>query len=94
MDMESIRFLGSTVLRFIRGLFGFIGGWQVFTLLPILSYLTSAGPVPDGVIVVFFVKFAILIVCAAVFFGLRPVVNKMFPPDPRGLVALPKLFSL
>ena len=66
------------LLRVIRGFFGFIAAWQVFTLLPILSWVQNLGAVNGKMMAILVMKLLIMGISFGAFFGLRLLINKLY----------------
>ncbi len=66
-----------TVLRIIRGIAGFIAGWQIFGLLPVIGWLSNLSATTGGMWAIALVKALILVVFGAIFFGLRSLINNL-----------------
>lgn len=66
-------------LRLIRGFAGFIAGWQIVGLLPILSWIANYNPAADieNITTIIVMKSLSALLCFSVFFGLRSVINKL-----------------
>ncbi|MCM2288915.1 MAG: hypothetical protein NDI67_07800 [Sulfuritalea sp.] len=63
-------------LRIVRGVFGFVGGWQFVGLLPALSILGNPNADLGKLAAVALVKVPVGLLCFAIFFGLRSAINK------------------
>lgn len=66
------------LLRFIRGFFGFIAGWQVLGLLPVLSWLQNLSAVNGNMMGILVVKLFFMALSLGAFFGLRSLINKLY----------------
>ena len=65
------------VLRVVRALIGFIAGWQIFGLLPVIGWLSNLNATTGGMWAIVFVKAIILLIFGAMFFWLRTIINKL-----------------
>ena len=65
------------LLRFIRALFGFIAGWQIIGLLPVIGWLSNLSATNGGMWAVVFVKALIFLMFGGIFFWLRTLINKL-----------------
>lgn len=65
------------LLRFIRGIFGFIAAWQVLGLLPVLSWLQDLGAVNGNMMAILVVKLLFMALSFGAFFGLRVLINEL-----------------
>lgn len=66
------------LLRILRGGIGFIGGWQLIGLLPMLSWFSAGEGVDWGKgAAIVLVKLIAAIVCFGLFMGMRVVINRL-----------------
>lgn len=63
--------------RIIRALFGFIAGWQILGLLPVIGWLSNLSATTGGMWAIVFVKALVLLIFGGIFFWLRPLINKL-----------------
>ena len=64
-----------TVLRLIRGIVGFIAGWQVLGLLPVAGWISNLGATTIEMWFVVFIKILAMLIFGAAFFWLRALIN-------------------
>lgn len=66
------------VLRFVRGVFGLLFGLQILGMLPILSWLQHPESVTGNMAALLLIKVLAALVCGALFFGLRALINRLY----------------
>ena len=66
-----------STLRIIRGIVGFIAGWQIVGLLPIIGWLSNLEATNGGMWAIALLKALVLLVFGGIFFGLRALINKL-----------------
>ena len=66
------------LLRFIRGFCGFIFGWQVLGLLPVLSWVQQPDAITGSMVAVLLLKLVALVVFGSLFFALRRLINHLY----------------
>jgi uncharacterized membrane protein len=64
-----------TILRWVRGFFGLIAGWQVVGLLPLLGWLGSLDQVTGENLAQVFIKLVVLLVAYGIFVGMKKLIN-------------------
>jgi hypothetical protein len=65
------------LLRIIRGISGFIAGWQIIGLLPIFGWWQNIESVTSEMWALVIFKLFVLLVFGAIFFALRAPINKL-----------------
>ena len=66
-----------TLLRLVRGFFGFVAAWQVLGLLPVLSWLQDINAVNGNMMAILVVKILAMAMSFGAFFVLRTLINKL-----------------
>ena len=69
---ESSSFL---LLRLFRGVVGFVFGWQIILLFPILTWFSNPSAITGNMIAMVVLKIVIMVVTGVVFFGLRKYIH-------------------
>ncbi len=69
---ESASFL---LLRLFRGVVGFMFGWQIILLFPILTWFSNPSAITGNMITMILIKIVIIVVTGLVFFGLRKYIH-------------------
>lgn len=64
-------------LGFARGIVGFLFGWQVIGLFPVLSWLQDLSAVTGNMLGLGFLKLVLAVVFGSAFFGLRALINRI-----------------
>jgi hypothetical protein len=64
-----------TLLRSIRGVFGFIFGWQIVSLLPILTWFFQPASITDVMMAKVTVKIVIMVVFSLLFFLFGKIIH-------------------
>ncbi len=65
------------VLRFIRGVCGFIFALQIFGLLPMYTWLLQPDAITGHMLALAFCKVIVLVVFGGLFFALRIIINRL-----------------
>lgn len=79
------------LLRWLRGFFGYIFALNTIILIGAVDYLTSGNIQP-----LYVLKIMYAIVSGFIFFGMRPIINKLHTKKEPNSAAplLPKIFTL
>lgn len=64
-----------TLLRIVRGFFGVIFLWQIFTLLPSLGWLGSVSSPTEAEQAMLMAKIVLGAISGTLFFAMRPMIN-------------------
>ena len=70
--VEAISFL---LLRIIRGIVGFIFGWQVIGLFPVLTWFSNPSAITGNMIAMVVLKVVIMLITGAMFYGVRKYIH-------------------
>lgn len=63
------------LLRLFRGVVGFMFGWQIILLFPILTWVSNPSAITGNMIVMLVLKIVMMVVTGVVFFGLRKYIH-------------------
>jgi len=63
------------LLRFSRGIAGFIFGWQVIGLFPVLTWVSQPSAITGNMVAMVVVKIVMMFVFGLLFFGLRKFIH-------------------
>jgi hypothetical protein len=66
-----------TLIRLVRGFFGFVAAWQVLGLLPVLSWLQDIDAVNGNMMAILVVKILAMAMSFGAFFVLRTLINNL-----------------
>ena len=70
--VESTSFI---LLRLFRGIVGFIFGWQVIGLFPVLTWFSNPSAITGNMVAMVVLKVVIMVVTGAIFLGLRKYIH-------------------
>lgn len=62
-------------LRLFRGIVGFIFGWQVIGLLPVLTWVSNPSAITGNMVAMVVLKVVVMIIAGGVFFGVRKYIH-------------------
>lgn len=65
------------LLRVIRGFCGFLFGWQILGLIPVLSWVQQPSAITGSMWAVLILKLVAIVIFGSLFFGLRRLINYM-----------------
>lgn len=66
------------LLRIVRGFFGMVAALQIFGLIPVLGWISSPDDITGNMMAILTIKFIVLMVAGAVFFGMRLLINSIY----------------
>ena len=65
------------LLRFIRGVCGFVFALQVLGLVPVLTWFSQPDAIDGKMMAMLVLKIGVLVVFGGLFFGLRKLINRL-----------------
>ena len=72
--IESASFL---LLRLFRGIVGFIFGWQVIGLLPVLTWVSNPSAITGNMVAMVVLKIVMMVMTGVVFYGMRKYIHRL-----------------
>ena len=74
-NKSSLEIASFGLLRLFRGIVGFMFGWQIVGLIPVLTWLSNPSAITGEMIGLTMLKVTMMIVFGLIFFGLRKVIH-------------------